>query len=85
MDNRIYIINIIVSSRDSVLQLNSVLHEYADCIIGRFGLPYSERGISIMCVVLDAPQDRASALSGKIGMLPGVNAKTMAAKLPQDN
>ena len=84
MDKRIYIINIIVSSRDAAASLNALLHEYGNYIIGRFGLPYSERGISIVCVILDCPQDVASALSGKLGMLPDVNAKTMAAKLPQN-
>ena len=56
--------------------LNALLHEYGGYIIGRMGLPYRERGVNIISVVLDAPQDKIAALSGKIGRLPGVSAKT---------
>lgn len=79
MDNRVATISIIIKNKDSVEKLNALLHEYSDIIIGRLGLPYRERGISIISVAVDGPQDRISALSGKIGNLPGVISKTLFA------
>lgn len=75
MEQRIAVISIIVEDRNSVEKLNNILHEYGEYIIGRFGLPYRERGINIICAVMEAPQDQISAMSGKIGRLKGVNAK----------
>jgi len=75
MEIRIAVISIIVEDKNSVEKLNSILHEYGQYIIGRFGLPYRERGINIICAVMEAPQDQISAMSGKIGRLKGVNAK----------
>ena len=76
METRVAIAAIIVENPDSVAPLNELLHEYSRYIIGRMGLPYRERGVNIISVVLDAPQDKIAALSGKIGRLPGVSAKT---------
>ena len=76
MELRIAAITIIVENKDSVQRLNQLLHENSQYVMGRFGLPYRERGISIICVVVEAPQDQISALSGKIGRLAGVSAKT---------
>lgn len=67
---------IIVESSDAVEALNATLHEYAECIIGRMGVPYRKRGISIISVALDAPQDEISALAGKVGNIPGAAVKT---------
>lgn len=67
---------IIVEKSESVESLNALLHEYADYIIGRMGLPYKKRGVSIVSIAIDAPQDVISALSGKIGRLAGVSVKT---------
>lgn len=78
--NRIATIGIIVSDKDSVERLNGVLHDYGQWIIGRMGLPYREKGVSIISVALDAPQEEISALSGKLGMIPGVSAKAVYAK-----
>ena len=75
METRIAVISIIVEDTSAVEKLNNILHEYAQYVIGRFGIPYRERGISIICVVIEAPQDQISALSGKIGRLKGVTAK----------
>lgn len=77
METRIAIIGIIVENPDSVEQLNALLHEYAPYVIGRMGIPYRQRGISIISVAVDAPHNTISALSGKIGRLPGINAKTV--------
>ena len=68
--------SIIVESPESVETLNSLLHEYGQYIIGRMGLPYREKNINIISIAIDAPQDMISALSGKIGKLPGVSVKT---------
>ena len=76
MDERVAVIGIIVSNRDSAEALNALLHEYADHIIGRMGIPYREKGINVISIAVDAPQDVIAALSGKIGNLPGVSAKT---------
>ena len=77
MENRVALIGIIVESTDSVAKLNNILSEYGEYIIGRMGVPYKEKGISIISVAIDAPQAVTSALSGKIGALPGISAKTI--------
>ena len=74
--SRVAVIGIIVENEDSVEQMNRLFHEYGPYIIGRMGLPYRERGVNIICLAVDAPQDIISALSGKIGRLSGVSAKT---------
>jgi acetolactate synthase-1/2/3 large subunit len=70
----------IVEDLDSAAAVNRLLHDFGKYIIGRMGLPYRDRNISIICVVLDAPGDVTSSLSGKLGMLRGVSAKTIVAK-----
>ena len=80
MENRIALIGIILESRDAVDELNHLLSQYGEYVIGRMGIPYREKGISIISVVLDAPQDVISALAGRIGRLPGVSAKTAYSK-----
>lgn len=76
MSARVALIAIIVENRESVEALNAILHEFGRYIIGRMGLPYRERKISIISVAIDAPQDVINTLSGKIGQLDGVTAKT---------
>jgi len=76
MEVRIAAITIIVEDTNSAEPLNAILHDYWQYIIGRFGVPYRERGVNIICAVVEAPQDQISTLSGKIGRLPGVTAKT---------
>ncbi len=85
MENRIALLGIIVDQPDSAEPLNALLHEYKDYVVGRMGLPYRERGISIISIVLDAPTDKISALSGKIGMLSGVTAKAVYSKMPEES
>ncbi len=67
---------IIVENLESVEALNSLLHDYGKYIIGRMGIPYRERGVSIVSVAIDAPQDVISTLSGKVGSLHGISVKT---------
>lgn len=77
MDTRIALIGIIVESMDSVQQVNQLLHEHNNYIIGRMGIPYREKGLNIISVAIDAPQDVINALSGKLGRLSGITAKTV--------
>ena len=76
MENRIAVIGIIVENKNSVEALNSLLHEYGEWIVGRMGLPYKERNLSIVSVAVDASQDVISSLTGKIGKLDGISVKT---------
>ncbi len=80
METRIALIGIIVEEMSSAEKINKILSEYREHIIGRMGLPYTEKGVSIISVTMDAPNDVISSLSGKIGMLPGVSAKTVYTK-----
>ena len=77
MDTRIALIGIILDSRESVDALNHLLTEFGEYIIGRMGIPYREKGIHIISVALDAPNNVISSLSGKLGMLPGISTKTI--------
>ena len=81
MDTRIALIGSILNSNESVDDLNHLLSQYADYIVGRMGIPYREKKISIISITIDAPNDVISALSGKLGMLPGVSTKTIYAKM----
>ncbi len=80
METRVALIGIIVENTDSVERLNHLLHEYGEYIIGRMGIPHRERRINIISIVMDAPQEVISALSGKVGMLTGINSKVIYAK-----
>lgn len=84
METRVAVMGIIVEDTDSVEALNALLHDYGAYIIGRMGIPYRERNISIVSVAIDAPQDVISALSGKIGKLPGISVKTAYGKVMAD-
>ena len=76
MDTRVAVMSIIVENADAVETINAVLHEYGEYIIGRMGIPYRKRKISIISIALDAPQNTISALAGKIGSLEGISVKT---------
>ncbi len=80
MDTRIAHIGIIVENTGSSAEINRLLHECGKYIIGRMGIPYREKHISIISVVLDAPEAVTSMLAGKLGMLPGVSVKTLYSK-----
>lgn len=83
--NRIALIGIIVENIESAEQINDILHEYGRYIIGRMGIPYRSRGVSIISVAVDAPQSVISAMSGKIGRLEGVSAKTSYSNVIKEN
>ena len=81
MDNRVSVISIIIKEVESAGEVNELLHGFRQYVVGRMGIPYREQGVSIISVVLDAPGDVTSSLSGKLGMLKGVSAKTLTARL----
>lgn len=81
MESRVAVIGIIVEDPDSVEQVNSFLHRYAAYILGRMGIPHRERGVSIISIAIDAPSDVINTLSGQIGKLSGVSAKTAYSKI----
>ena len=79
-NNRITLLGIIVEEPDSAEEINRLLHDYGEYIVGRMGIPYRSRKLAIISVVLDAPKDVTSSLSGKLGMLPGVSVKAVYSK-----
>lgn len=80
MDKRIGIIGIVIEDLSSVNQVNEALHDYANLIIGRMGLPYKERDVSVIALIMDGTNDEISALTGKIGRIKGVTVKSMITK-----
>lgn len=85
METRVAIIGIIVENPDSVGQINDILHDVRDYVVGRMGIPYKERNISIISVVVDAPGNLISSVSGKLGMLDGVSAKITYSRIAQND
>ncbi len=85
METRVAIIGIIVENPDSVAQINDILHDVRDYVVGRMGIPYKERNISIISVVVDAPENLISSVSGKLGMLDGVSAKITYSRLANND
>lgn len=77
MDERVALIGIIVKNENGIPKLNEILHENSGYIIGRLGLPYEKRGVNIISIAIDAPQDVISALSGKIGRIDGISSKVL--------
>ena len=82
MDTRIAVVSIIVEDMESNVPTNELLHEFSQYIVGRMGIPYRQRGISIISVVVDAPQNVISSLSGKLGMIDGISVKVTVSKTP---
>ena len=80
MDTRIAIVGIIIDEFEAADEVNHVLHEAGAYIVGRMGIPYREKGLNIISVVVDAPQDVINSLAGKLGRIPGVTAKAVYSK-----
>lgn len=80
METRVAIIAIVVEETERAEELNHILHEYHQYVIGRMGIPYEKKGISLISVAVDAPQDIISTISGKIGNIPGISAKAVCSK-----
>ncbi|MGN0635430.1 MAG: TM1266 family iron-only hydrogenase system putative regulator [Acutalibacteraceae bacterium] len=81
METRVAVMGIIVEQKESVAQLNAILHECGRYIIGRMGLPYEKKNISIISIAVDAPTDVINAISGRIGKLSGISVKTALSKV----
>ena len=79
-EKRIAVLSIILENRGEAEALNALLSEFGEYIVGRMGIPYREKGVSVVCVVMDAPASAINALTGKIGQLEGVTAKTLFSK-----
>jgi putative iron-only hydrogenase system regulator len=84
MQTRVAVMSIIVEKNETVQTLNTLLSEYGEYIIGRMGIPYKARGINIISIAIDAPQDKISTLSGKIGALSGISVKTAFSSVISD-
>lgn len=80
-ENRLAVISIMVENREQSPTINSVLSGFGEYVVGRMGIPYREKNVSVLCVVIDAPTEIINTLTGKIGMLAGVTAKTLTSKL----
>ena len=80
METRVALVAIIVRENASVPALNELLHQYGSYMVGRMGVPYRSRGVNIISVAMDAPQDMINAMTGKIGRLAGISAKTVCSK-----
>lgn len=76
-ERRLCVLSVLVGDRSTADKLNGYLSEYGEYIVGRMGIPYRARGVSVLCVVLDAPAAAVNALTGKIGRLAGVTAKAL--------
>ena len=79
-ENRIAVVSILVTDRGASEQINTILSEFGDWIIGRMGIPYKQKKVNVICVVLDAPQETINALTGKLGMIKGVSSKVLTTK-----
>lgn len=81
MKEKVAIIGIFIQDINAAAQVNELLHEYADCIIGRIGVPYREKSLNIISVIVNATSDQISTLSGRLGRINGISAKAMQAKI----
>jgi putative iron-only hydrogenase system regulator len=80
MENRIALLGIIIEDGDAVPTVNALLHGFSDFIVGRMGIPYREKGVSVISIVMDAPTSTINSLSGKLGMIDGVSSKVLTTK-----
>ncbi len=80
MDSKISVVAIIVSDLNAVEKINALLHTFGEHVIGRMGIPYKQKGVNVISVVMDAPQEIINNLSGKLGMIDGVKSKVLTAK-----
>ncbi len=79
-ETRIAVIGIIIDDRNQAEAVNTLLSQYGQYVIGRMGLPYEKKQVNIISIVVDAPMDAISALSGKLGRLLGVSSKALYSK-----
>lgn len=80
MENKLAVVAITITNTQSIERVNAILHDFRDNVLGRMGIPLQDRGVSVISIILDAPQESINSLSGKLGMLDGVNSKVLTAK-----
>jgi putative iron-only hydrogenase system regulator len=80
VEKRVGVVGIVIEDRESATKVNSILHDYSEIIVGRMGIPYREREVSIISLIVDGTSDNISAMTGKLGKVPGVNVKSAMAK-----
>lgn len=80
MNSRLGVIGIVVEDNNAAEQINAILHEYADIIVGRMGIPYRERGVSVMSVIVDGENDKISSMTGRLGRISNISVKAALAK-----
>ena len=80
MESKIAVVAIIVSDKNAVSRINELLHNFGEYVIGRLGLPYKEKNVNVISIVMDAPQEIINSLSGKLGMIDGVSSKVLTTK-----
>ncbi|ABW18478.1 TM1266 family iron-only hydrogenase system putative regulator [Alkaliphilus oremlandii] len=81
MEKRIGVVGIVVEDIEISPKVNAILHDYADIIVGRMGIPYRDKGISIISIIVDGSMDTISAMTGKLGKLTGISVKTALTKV----
>ena len=80
MDKRIAVVGIVLNDSDKSEEVNAILHQYSDIIVGRMGLPYKERGCAVISIIVDADTDKISALTGRLGKVSGISVKAAISK-----
>lgn len=80
MDKRIGVVGIVVEDIKNALKVNDILHSFAHIIVGRMGIPYKEKNISVISLIVDGTSDEISAMTGKLGKIPGINVKSAITK-----
>jgi putative iron-only hydrogenase system regulator len=80
VEKRIGVVGIVIEEFENVSMVNTVLHDFAHIIVGRMGIPYKERGISIISLIVDGNSDELSAMTGKLGKINGINVKSALTK-----
>ena len=80
MENKLAVVAITITNTQSIERVNAILHDFRDNVLGRMGIPLQDRGVGVISIILDAPQESINSLSGKLGMLDGVNSKVLTAK-----
>ena len=80
MIKRLGVVGIVVEDLDAAPAVNAILHDAAAVIVGRMGIPYRERGVSVMSLIVDGTTDELSALTGRLGRVPGIAVKTALAR-----
>ncbi|HEX3037899.1 MAG TPA: TM1266 family iron-only hydrogenase system putative regulator [Oscillospiraceae bacterium] len=82
MENQIAIISVVVGNSEPIDEMNSIFHDYAGRIVGRLGVPYHKRDVSVICIVMDAPDEEVDSFTEKLSALPNVNVSRMYADIP---